>query len=623
MTHEERLEKIREIENLSPLEMSKNLMDIELHDLKSSQEILDEVYKSFESKDSIIDEVLFPCMFTVVDGLAAGVGVKNKKSGQVGKYGISASRFMNEVKTFSYDENKTYSEHRDLSILKENGMTESIKKNMRIFNKNTGRNYKRENIEDTTKMNGYKEEYFKNKKSTQDEYDKKSVVYLERNNPDKRFRNEGKHRNQAETDHVISAHHVYKRYESNIAFDDRDIKDIANIAGNFAVTSNKTNNPKRQHSAKELRELKKQGKIDIPDEVIDAIEIKEHEAIEKMEIFANKRAQKKIKIFDNSLDEEQLKAVAKLKGKKKIKEIKRLKKENLKSKGKMYGRVGGEASAEMAQEALGDVMMLAITPITYEIMDSIKNGVEDGVKKKGVMDAIKYRFSRVFKYLINKLKSFKIKISDALSTLLQKMVNILIKIYFQGVVLVAKIVMRGFSSLIQAYNTVFGKGSEELSKSEKTDAIVKVIGSLVTAVAGVFIEDLLDNALPEALSVPLSVIITGILTTLVTFQLNKMDLFSVKAEKRHSAVKEIFDKRVAEIKEAAELFDEKAIQTLKKHQNLHSNISKNINLAFENGDIDVINENIFELAEFFNVKMEYSNTNEFIEYFDSAEKIVI
>src|SRR6056297_1655160 len=121
MTQEERIKKIKELDNCSPLKMSSKIIELELYDKKSSQEVIDEIYQEFSNNEDVIDEVLMPCMFTVVDSLFTYYGMDKSKSndskvgttrkkrkqikkiGKVNEVGITPSRFRNEVKNFSYD----------------------------------------------------------------------------------------------------------------------------------------------------------------------------------------------------------------------------------------------------------------------------------------------------------------------------------------------------------------------------------------------------------------------------------------------------------------------------------------------------------------------------------------
>lgn len=602
MTQEERLKKISEIESVSPLEISKNLIDIELYDIKSSQAVLDEIYEQFESKESVVDEVLIPCMFTVADGIFAGLGVKKSKLiGGAGNKGLSPSRFANEVKNFNYKKDLEEShfqndllEYQQLdSKAREIGVIRANKEG-RIYNQKR----RKKDIEDIEALNKYKKKHFKNEKNevlktANDEYDPNSKIYLEEKNPDKRLKEGEKHKKQANTDHILSLSASYEKYRTNIALDDVDIKAMLNQDDNFAVTAQGINNPKSDKTIKELLKLEKEK----PGST--GIEIKVLKEIEKK----SKQAQK-------STDKEGSKRISK----------------NLLDKnraGKIHKEVGKQAIGQAKNMAMGDIAMMMVTPITYEACDSFKNGLHEGVGAGTPVEGIKVRVKRVVNYIVEKMKKFKFKITDIIKQLLNSFVNGIINLFLGVYKIIGKAIIKGAKSLIEAFKICFGKDSKKLSKAEKADAILKVVGGLVTGIFGFLIEDLIDNILPDELSIPFSMIITGILTTVVTYYLDKMDLFSVKAEKRHNAVKKIFNERINNVKKAVELFDEKAIETLRKQQCLHSNISNNMNQAFENDDIDLINENIQDLSKFFGVKLEYSTTDEFVDYFDSNKTVVI
>lgn len=574
MTQEERLKKISEIENVSPLEMSKNLIDMELYDTKSSQVILDEIYEQFESKESIVDEVLIPCMFTVADGIFAGLGVKNKKLiGGASDKGLSPSRFANEVKNFSYEKDleETYFENEIQSYHHSKQIAEEISPNKDI-------KYSDTNMRIGSRMDKYKESKTNEKNNLVDEYSGNEIE-----------------RDSSQTDHIISSKSLFEKQKNNVAINVSELKDgINNKNGsNFAVTYSKLNNYKDKYSAQELIKMKKKGKLpeEFTDEVIDNIK--------KIEKQAQKSFDKDIskKVGKNLVDKERA--------------------------GKIYKEVGKQAFGQAKNMAMGDIAMMMVTPITYEACDSFKNGLHEGVGVSTPVEGIKIRVKRVVNYIIEKIKKFKFKITDIIKQLLNSFVNGIINLFLGIYKIIGKAIIKGAKSLIEAFKICFGKDSEKLSKVEKADAILKVVGSLVTGIFGFLIEDFLDNAMPDELSIPFSMIITGILITVVTYHLDKLDLFAVKAEKRHNAVKKIFDERIKDIKEAVELFDEKAVETIRKQQCLHSNISNSINQAFENDDIDLINENIQDLSKFFGVKLEYSTTNEFVDYFDSNKTLVI
>ena len=66
---EQKKRAIEELKEASPLEVTKILEELELYDAKSSQEIIDEVYKQFETAEHMEDEILKPVFMAVIDGL--------------------------------------------------------------------------------------------------------------------------------------------------------------------------------------------------------------------------------------------------------------------------------------------------------------------------------------------------------------------------------------------------------------------------------------------------------------------------------------------------------------------------------------------------------------------------
>ena len=53
---EERKKALEQLKDASPLESTKILQQMEMYDAKSSQEIIDEVYKEFASGENMKDE---------------------------------------------------------------------------------------------------------------------------------------------------------------------------------------------------------------------------------------------------------------------------------------------------------------------------------------------------------------------------------------------------------------------------------------------------------------------------------------------------------------------------------------------------------------------------------------
>jgi len=632
MSHEDRLNKIKSLENCSPLEMSSKIIELELYDMESSQKIIDDIYEQFEDGEDVVDEVLLPCMFTVVDALFVRMGTgknKNKLAESASQKGLSPSRFANEVKNFKYsnleptsfEQNGTlamhHSEKKYTSVgLERNDKTPTV----RIGDKETkGLNSYDRNSIDKSSRKAYKTKFYDKNKSGQCEHSGK-VIHKTDKNPDKRLSKDSILARRSETDHNYSLKKGYDLLKTNPALHKEqklskgkdgtkltqeqkdynktvknDIADILNIEENLSESSHEINNAKSDMDYQEIKQKVKEGKLDsnlFTPEVLAKIKANE--------ISAKKAISKKA--YETVVDN--------------LRHDKEIRKETAKA-------VGEGALKQTGELLIGDAIMMIVTPLTYEIYDSIKNGIDKGVQKNGIIEGVKFRMKRVFDFVLDKMKNLKMKVSDVIKKLISNFMNGLVNLFLGVYKVIAKVIISSIKSLIQAFKVIFGKDAKDRSPAEKADAILKIVGSLVTTAFGFLIESYIDNIFPDEISVPVSMIITGILTTLVTYQLNKMDIFAVKAEKRHAAIKSIFDQRIKDIDEAVELFDLHAIERLKQQHIMHDQISTSIEDALDKDDIEEVCDNLYELASFFKTDLEYSNSKEFVEYFDSAEAIVI
>ena len=110
--------------------------------------------------------------------------------------------------------------------------------------------------------------------------------------------------------------------------------------------------------------------------------------------------------------------------------------------------------------------------------------------------------------------------------------------------------------------------------------------------------------------------LSGIASAMFMYLLDKVDIFSVKAEKRRDRIIEIFDERIREIEEAADACNIVALETLRKQREEFEDISGRIDQGLNEDNIVSINQGLYEMAKFMNVDLEYSDTEEFCDYMD-------
>ena len=140
---------IDELNNASPLQVSKKLIEYELYDQQDSIEVLNKVYEEFESKQNIVDELVTPVFFNIADGIVKHPKLKLEKTG------ITATRLVNEIKNFNYD--SVNSTKRDIIQDKKN-LDENTK--VHVDDKGT---YDRKDMDNNRKSSIAKEKFNSNR----------------------------------------------------------------------------------------------------------------------------------------------------------------------------------------------------------------------------------------------------------------------------------------------------------------------------------------------------------------------------------------------------------------------------------------------------------------------------
>ena len=650
---------LEELKNASPLESAKLLQDIELYDAKSSREIIDEVYEQFATGENMKDEILKPVFLSVVDGLleaTSGGRAARKK-------GLTASRVLTECENFSYSNEQNVGafnngfveyknaehEFNEYQIKLLNWEKSGKKGNKPIYtgsiNPEMTEKFIRGNYEDKKAMNDYKDKKFSpeeigDNKNAMDEYTGEKNITLEKKNPDNR-RNDEKHKYTAETDHIIPLKELHEKYKTNYGLTDDDIKRIANSEKNLAITAsyingsgnkdkNKEHNGKGDMTNTEFVESVEKGtnKVELTETAKKNLLAKEKEATEAIEKQVNDTVMENLLGFGQT-SESELKKI--YEGKKKElgrdltdDEKKKINRDLSKKKQNDILKTGSKEAVNQAKDnAVGNLILFIVKPVYYEMSDIFKNGLADGVGADSGVEAIVIRFGRIKNYVFANAKAF---IGDNLwdfvkgfvSSLVEGIIGLFVGVFKQ----ILKILKEGIKIFVQSAKILFGKEAKNMSPAEKGDAIIKLLGGSIIAIAGIGIEALINKiGIGEPWSVVLATMLSGIASALFMYVLDKADLFSVKAEKRRDRILEIFDERIKDIQEAEKQLDTFALETLKEQREEFENINNDILEGFNNNNIEAINAGLYRIAKFMKVELPYSNTDEFIEYSDSRPLI--
>ena len=617
---EERKKQIEQLKTASPLEATKILQQMEMYDEKSSQEVIDEVYRQFQTGENMKDEVLKPVFMSVIDGLleaTAGGRAARKK-------GLTASRVLRECEQFSYDNTGT-------NTTSVNGYTEY--KNAREFddtNSHMSQQYDRSNYEDKSKMEDYKASRVHGEKTITDEYTGKDNLYEKRNNPNQHY-NDDTYRKQAQPDHIVPLKQIHERFKSNYALDDADIKHIANQDYNLAVTSAEINQTTKEMSNRQYIEYMDEKGNSVDETTRQNMKNLERNATKKIDQVVNKTIINNLLGNDNvkvstqeqkaaedeyrknnngkSPDKQQREQITKDLQKKKANEIR--------------GTAAKNAASQAKDYAVGNLILFIVKPIYYEMSDTFKNGLTEGVNASSGMEAIKIRFGRIKKHVMTHAKAFfGDNLGDFIKGFISSLVEGIISLFVGVFKQVLKLLKEGIKIFVQSAKILFGKDSKAMSAAEKGDAIIKLLGGSVIAIAGIGLESLINKiGIGEPWSVVLSTMLSGIASALFMYLLNKADIFSVKAQKRHDRIIEIFDERIKDIDEAVENCNVVAIETFKRQREHFEQISEQIQGGLDCNSIETINEGLYQMADFMQVDLPYSNTDEFCDYMDSEEAI--
>ena len=279
------------------------------------------------------------------------------------------------------------------------------------------------------------------------------------------------------------------------------------------------------------------------------------------------------------------------------------------------------AANQSKDYVVGNVILFIIKPLYFEISDIFVNGLKEGVNADSTIKAFRIRFGRVKDYVLKNALAFLGNnvwefVKGLVSSLIEGIISLFIGIFKQ----VLKVIKEGIKVFVQAGKVLFGKEASKMTSAQKGDAIIKILGGSVIAICGIGIEALLNKiGVPDPWSVVLSTMLSGIVSTLFMLLLDKIDLFSVKAEKRRQRIEEIFEERIKEIGKAEKTYDFAAMETMRCQRLQFVAIEKIIKDGIDAHNIDSINNGLFALASFMHVDLGYKNQSEFVDKFDDME----
>lgn len=587
----------RALAEASPLQASRVLIDMELFEQRDSLTVLNDIYEEFESGQNMVNELVQPIAFNLLDGIISHRSLKLDRTG------LSASRLWEEIQTFDYD-------HHSRSVAET-----PVSQKQQLEAMRTPRDYDekvRKTMTKRTNLEANKDRHFKGNKQAYssiefNEDGSRITVYRKQALAE----NKGHKRKAADTDHVVPVKQINDRYAKNAFLTNLDLQAITDGDYNLIEISNSFNRAKGAKSFAEMRATKDalQKKADSGERLSPS----EKKQLKNLSRHSNKT-------YDAAKEKEK-QAVSEMLTNAQQKAIENAKNAKL----NISFKAGKQVGEQTAYQAIGHAILLFIKPLLFEMNDAIRNGFGKGVNKSDAIEGLKFRFTRIMAYVRR-------EILPTLAQSLKDFIKNFFKVLVQGVLdlvtgmfrSVMRIISEGFSALVGAFK-ILTRPTSEMSRAQKADAIVKLFAATAATFAVFTLENTLLkgplSAMPGFVKDITMTTLSGIASTIVVYLLNKADLFSIKAELRSKRVEEIFSHRIEQIKLNTDAFNAESIQKLAEDRLRLKAINERINAAIKD-DADV-NPSVYALADHFRIKLDIRDTNEFLNLLKSSDTLVI
>lgn len=548
------------LKNCSPLDMPETVQALEFYNKQSAEKLMDEINEEFCGKEGVIKGLVAPAIISIIDSISIETNIKYFKN--LSRCGLTAEKIVEEFSDFSY-EKFGYTGCSDLSA--DLDFISNI-----TYNENV-----RRKIDNTYYRKKEKERRFKDKQYIHSDYTNRRI-YVNENEANRKSLKDINSR-VTEVDHIKPLKEIFDDLKDNIALDDKDMREIANIGENLAYSERNINRSKKDDTntefvnsnkakAKELDDKTKEKMLNLEKKAANALEKKQNEVVIRNLKNADKRKEITSKIATKSF------------------------KENGK-----HAMIG----------ALGEALIYFMKASFYEITDSIRNGIRHNTNTVTNTSALAYRIKRIGKFILSRLKGIvSNSIFEFIKNLIISIIKGLINLFAGVIASIGKIVVKGINSIIRAVK-ILSLPESEMSWQMKSDSIVKLISSTVILCCGDLVEGFINKVpfLNNYINI-VKPIIMGLLVALVGYLLDKMDLFNVKKTQRFERIKEVFDLRIKEIQENGTEFIELTKSLLEEQINIFKDMKSELQDALDNDDSYKVLAHSIKIKELFNIDSE-------------------
>ena len=185
-------------------------------------------------------------------------------------------------------------------------------------------------------------------------------------------------------------------------------------------------------------------------------------------------------------------------------------------------------------------------------------------------------------------------IKDLISALIEGIIGMFVGVFKK----ILRVIKEGIKIGMQTFSILFGENSRKLTKNEKGDAIIKVLGGSAVAICGIGINMLLEKipALSEEGRSVISTLLSGLASILLFYALDSADLFNVKEEKRKQRIKEVFEMRIQDVKEKTSILTDSAAEAIRNNYIKSNSLLHDIKASADDDNYLELNKKLEEYS---------------------------
>ena len=215
----------------------------------------------------------------------------------------------------------------------------------------------------------------------------------------------------------------------------------------------------------------------------------------------------------------------------------------------------GEGYKLGLQQAIGLILSELLISVVEEVKDIFSNGFKTGQKEESILSVCKKRIGRVAKRIKNRWKDVCVAFRDGfISGFISNLVTFIINTIMTTAKRMVRIIREGIYSFYKAIKMLLFP-PEGLTLGEAAHEAIKILGAGVFVAIGISIEEFIEKSIMTSgllapfatiLSSVLNGIMTGIGTALLTYFIDKIDLFGVVKKEKNDFLNKGLDHSIQE-----------------------------------------------------------------------------